>query len=1122
MPRLSDLTVVSRLLRVSLLCLAALCPPALVHAEDLFQKQVAPFLQTYCQSCHNAEKTEGEFDLTAYDSAAAVGEHFSQWKHVITFLQSEEMPPADAKQPPALVRAEMIALIERILVEESRKLAGDPGVILPRRLTNAEYDYTIRDLTGVDIRPASAFPVDPASGEGFNNTGEALTMSPSLFKKYYAAAEFTADHLLLKPTGIEFAPFPVVTYADRKKYYEQAILQFYAEHQVNLEAYLTAVLSFQQRPDSKTTIEQWAGQHGLSPRYLARLSQLLSGDADEPFYLGQVRRRWQAILAPRASTADAEKQTAAAIALLARDIEALSQRLCSPETKAIVSNAGNGPIQHIDRRTQTAAARDTLNEQLLQAELPLSLSVQNLKKRETVRLTLRLRSGPDGQPGVVKLRDLNFSSQPPDNYRPQDDRRNLPLVALLEKHAPDQLRRLKAGKPAQGQLLESGELLLASPGELELELPAQAFADESRLFFYTTATLDTDQTPGGLVLVTLLDPSLSPQALAVRETTEANQPLVDPQHPIAAKWKASATAFCATFPNRFVFVDDTRGLSAGFHLIEGFFRDDQPLCKLVLDEEQNQELDRLWNELEFGTNIAEKLLRGFVFFERSERNFLKHPDFNGIKEEDPALVETAKLEQFRDIYLQRSNVKATGEELARHPISQFFAWIQGGIEQRAEQLAAAEPIYLQQLEELAQRVYRRPLDKAELAQLRSFYYDASRQPEFGVEQAVRASVIRMLMSPYFCYLLDPPPEGDTVADLPDLALASRLSYFLWSSTPDAELLELAAAGRLHEEDVLSRQTHRMLRDPKVSAFAREFFGQWLGYRDFLDQESVNRAVYRDFDDELKQAMYEEPTRLITYLIQQDLPITDLLHGDVTLINRRLSKHYGLPFDGDDQEWRLATGLQSQGRGGLLGMAVVLTKNSQPERTSPVKRGFWVVHKLLGQHIPPPPPDVAVLPKSETDTAGQTIRQLLELHTDDVKCARCHQRFDPVGLSMEGFDAIGKLRTKDGAGRPIDNLVETPGGKALRGVPEFSAWLAEQRRQEFVDTLCRKLLGYALGRSLLQSDQPLLEQMQTALLQHEDRFEVLLQTVIASPQFRQQRCRDFSASRYRTELQGEEE
>jgi hypothetical protein len=382
------------------------------------------------------------------------------------------------------------------------------------------------------------------------------------------------------------------------------------------------------------------------------------------------------------------------------------------------------------------------------------------------------------------------------------------------------------------------------------------------------------------------------------------------------------------------------------------------------------------------TGIWEKMLRGFVFFERSERNFLKHHDFDSFKEEDPELVKDEVLARFQEVYLRRSNVKVTGDDLANHPINVFFEDVRNGLRRREEILRRAEATYLEDLQAFARAAWRRPLTEPERRKLEQFYTDVCRDRDHGVEDAVRSSVVRILVSPHFCYRLDVAPPGDSVAPLPDFALASRLSYFVWSSMPDEGLLAAARAGKLHDERVLRQQVRRMLADPKVGRFALEFFGQWLGHRDFLRQETVNRAVFPAFDEPLKQAMFEEPTRLITWLIQKDRPITDLLDGDATLVNRRLAQHYRLPYRGQGDEWEVIHGLRERGRGGLLGMAVFLTKNSQPQRTSPVKRGFWVVHKLLGEHIPPPPPDVAVLPARETDTNGKTIRQLMALHTTD--------------------------------------------------------------------------------------------------------------------------------------------
>ncbi len=414
------------------------------------------------------------------------------------------------------------------------------------------------------------------------------------------------------------------------------------------------------------------------------------------------------------------------------------------------------------------------------------------------------------------------------------------------------------------------------------------------------------------------------------------------------------------------------------------------------------------------------------------------------------------------------------------------------------------------------------MSDAELHGLHEFFERAAARPELGLEGAVRASIVRLLVSPHFSCRIDPAPPGETFAPLADLALASRLSYFLWASMPDEELLSVAKAGRLRDVDVLRAQTRRMLKDPKVSGLALEFFGPWLRYRDFVQTASASRETFPQFDDALKQAMFEEPTRLAIVLIQQDRSLVELLNGDATCVNKRLAEHYGLPQAGSIEpgSWISVSGLHERGRAGLLGMAVFLTKNSQPQRTSPVKRGFWVVHHLLDEHIPPPPPGVVALPAKETDTSGKTIRELLAAHTEDANCARCHRRFDALGLALEGFDAIGRARTKDLAGRPIDDRVELPGGRQARGVPELAEYLAAERRDEFAQTLSRKLLGYALGRSLILADRPLLEDMQRQLAANDYRFGVLVEAIVTSPQFRNQRCRDFSLAALRQQTSGE--
>lgn len=1043
-------------------------------AAEPFQETVLPFVKTYCVSCHNAQKASAELNLAQFDSAAKVIQDFRAWEHVLTFVRKEEMPPAKAKQPTAKERADVLAALEGLLLAEAKKFAGDPGVVPPRRLSNAEYDYSVEDLTGFPLRPAKAFPIDPSSGEGFNNTGEALVMSPALFKKYYAAAEYVADHAVLSRTGLKFAPHPVVNFADRVKYAESAVLRFYEQHAIDYERYLKGVWQHQH---AQLALADIARDQRLSLKYLQALATVLLDTKEKDAHVvGWLRSRWR--LVP--PTGD----VSGPLRVLANEIQQLSKILCVKESEAIVANAGNGPIEHLARRRTTAANRDQFNNAGLNS-LKLEQEFKNIGEQESIKVTLRLVPlGETKAEGRVLVKGM-FTT----NSATMDGQKFWSLKRLLLEFAPDVHDKLTFGN---GPKNEPNWLLLDAPTTLELTIPVKAFffKDVKKASVTFAAECEYDRT--------------TPTATGVQlgDLSTLRRPLISDKHPIAKEYATSAATFCRLFPNRFFYVDNTRGLSAGFHLIEGFFRDDQPLCRSVLNEAENAELNYLWDELAFVTGIAEKMLRGFVFFERSERNFLKHPDFDAFKEEDPNLTRDDVLAKFQDVYLQRSRVKATGDELAKHPITIFFTDLRQALQHRTAQTQANEARYIKDIHAFAAKAYRRPLTPTETQKLEQFYQKLARDPEHGIEAAVRASLVRVLVSPHFCFHVRTPPRETT--PLSDLELATRLSYFLWSSLPDAELLALAQQGKLRDEATLKAQVQRMIRDPKISRFTGEFFGQWLGYRDFLNQESVNRQAFPLFDDALKQAMFEEPTRLATYLLQEKQPITALLNGDSTFVNAKLAQHYGFPYRGTG-DWERVTGLHEKGRAGVLGMGVLLTKNSQPLRTSPVKRGFWVVHKLLGEHIPPPPPDVAVLPAKETDTNGKTIRQLLAMHTEDARCARCHQRFDGMGLAMEGFDPIGKARTKDLSGRPIDNVVQLPTGKDAKGLPALADYLATHRKTDFTKTLCQKLLGYALGRSVQLSDQPLLNTLQADLTTNNEQLSILLERVVLSPAFRNHRA-----------------
>jgi hypothetical protein len=336
--------------------------------------------------------------------------------------------------------------------------------------------------------------------------------------------------------------------------------------------------------------------------------------------------------------------------------------------------------------------------------------------------------------------------------------------------------------------------------------------------------------------------------------------------------------------------------------------------------------------------------------------------------------------------------------------------------------------------------------------------------------------------------------------------------------PDDELMRHAAAGDLRKPDVLLAQTRRMLKDSRVRGFATEFTGNWLEFRHFETSNSVDRQRFPSFTNELRESMFQEPIRFVEHVAQNDVSILDFLYGNYTFVNPVLAKHYGVPeVEGDANTWVRVDDADRYHRGGLLPMAVFLTQNSPGLRTSPVKRGRWVVEKVLGETIPPPPPVVPELPNDESKS-DLPVRDLLAKHRENPVCSACHSRFDSFGLAFEGYGPIGDNRTKDLAGRPVDTRVTYPGDAQGTGFEGLQTFIREHRQNEFVDNFIRKLLAYALNRSLQLSDESLIDLMETRLRAEDYRFDSLAKTIVTSPQFLNKRISDSPTtleSRFRT-------
>ncbi len=1004
--------------RVFIVMLASAAVPVFGAAKPRLDSQleqtVRPFVTKYCVGCHSGKAPAAQFDLKAYDTLSMVTRDYPRWALVMERLGTKTMPPKPMPPPPANETQRVIEWIEAVRAEEIKKYAGDPGLVSARRLSNAEYNYTIRDLTGQDMQVTREFPIDPANPAGFDNSGESLTMSPALLNKYLQAAREVANHLVLLPDGIDFAPHPMLVETDREKYGIQRILNFYFRQPTKYADYFQAAWRYKYRAalgKPGATLSTVAADAKVSPKYLPMIWQLLH------------------------------------------------------ERGAV------GPV---------------LKLQKMWLDLPSPASkpsdVLAAKCVEMQEFVVRIRNHTAMQFAAPKVDGLPPASQPLLNWKLRE------------------------------------------------------FASHRRESDSHALRNDTD--PAAVVPEIPKYPGLHQEAAYRWAAVMARARAADPDLVIPATerkhYEAAFARFASVFPDKFYitergryFPDDSqdkgRLLSAGYHSVVGYFRDDTALMELVLDEKEKREINRLWNEFDY---IANATARTWIqyFFNQSGEVQGKGAESGTARPVDHEITDSEVIVAMRDAYLAKAAADPANDPIAPHAIRDHFDRINATLRALEKQRKEAEPKHLEALLRFAGRAYRRPLTQAERDDLLVYYHVLRTKNELSHEQALRESLVSVLMTPDFLYRIDlqsssirprssirPVATNSSAAvasqPLSGYALASRLSYFLWSSMPDDELLTHAATGDLQKPDILLAQVRRMLKDKRVRGLATEFTGNWLGFRHFERNNSVDRERFPTFTNELREAMFEEPIRVMEDALSNNRSILDLLYGDYTFVNPALAQHYGIPgIKGEANTWVRVDNAHQYGRGGLLPMAVFLTQNSPGLRTSPVKRGNWVVQRLLGEVIPPPPPVVPELPHDESKSE-LPVRDMLAKHRENAMCSACHSRIDSFGLPFEGYGPVGNSRAKDLAGRPVDTLVTYPGGTTGTGVQGLQSFIREHRQKEFVANISRKLLAYAVNRSLQLSDEPIIERMQARAAATDYRFSSLVEIIVTSPQFLNKRAPD---------------
>ncbi|MDF1813173.1 MAG: DUF1592 domain-containing protein [Verrucomicrobiales bacterium] len=992
-------------------------------------KPVVPVLEKYCFDCHGGAKTKGNVDMKALAENLDVSGHFDLWETVLYVIEDGEMPPPDDPQPDERELGLMMSWLETSLDAAAMANAGDPGPVTVRRLTNFEYDNTIRDLTGIDFDLSKNFQPDGGGGEGFSNVGDVLFVNPQQLDSYLSAARHLTDHASILPgSGVQFrksrvglrSPVQFRTEAEQELYiwYQKMAEPHLPRDGADRrgDEYMLAAWKYKHRDKTGAkSLDQIANESGLVAAFLNNWWNMLNSENPKSRILDLIRVPWRNLPVP----VDGKPGEVPA---------AVKSRILDIEAKHLAWNKreGEGWTRTQRRQQDTDGLRTRTIVQTIPAGEPVHLVAGDFgdgnrgdlilfgaieldrkgHKRENYFDWLKRRSNEIGK----QLAQLKAKPQ-----QSPGDKKKIQQLSGFQKSCQTMLSRF--GKhPQQGRKIGAKELAIRPPETLRLPF------DGGTARFRVSAKMDLQfpEADQGTHQWTITgknppDPTqIIPGALIIYKR----------QTDIARKTMGDFSRMKQAFPDEYnrLLEEVARNYLRGGKGPGVYYLNDDQLRATLTD----------WQRT------------------RHDRMLL-----------DWRLLKSAKPNQ------------QTIKEIDHGIISHLHWW--------------------------THRAWRRDLSDEEKHALNAIYYGA-RKTGMDQETAAREVLTRVFVSPDFLFKIEA-SDKPGVQPVSPWELASRLSYFLWASTPDTTLLQAARDGSLMTPKGRAAQVKRMLRDPKSTALADAFAGQWLEFHGFAGHNAVDKKLFPEFTPELRADMAHETDMFFSHLIREDRPVREILMADYTFLNERLAKHYAIP--GVKGEKFRQMPVAKYQRGGLLGMGSVLTKTSFPQRTSPVLRGHWLLAAVLGQPTPPPPNDV---PELEAVTDAKTLREKLERHAADKACASCHAKIDPLGFALESFDPIGRLRTKDDTGSPVDDLGTLSDGTKLDGVAGLREYLG-RNDAEFYKLFARKLIGYATGRAVISTDRELIDTIRDRLQKGEGRFSEGILTLVESRQFLYRRNED---------------
>lgn len=1054
-------------------------------------------LKQFCFNCHGKAAMAG-LNLEQLSSQASFGEHFQHWEKVAAALQEKRMPPPKMPQPTEEQRQQAITWIRTKLDDYAQKHAGDPGRVTVRRLTSGEYGYSIKDLTGLDLKFDGDVATDSVGGEGFTNFGDVQFMQDAGLERYLEAAKRVAEHAV-----VGAGPLAFYEHAGRSGFELSAITRIQDIYKANgfravagegakpfgLDRYSKGFFvawQYQHRQAlglGNATLQELAAKEGVTARFAQHIQGLMTAP-NIPYPISDVAAKWRAFPAPDAADPAKAIQSARAASIDLQKFTIDWTRMLFAAPPALQSAVGDDALYVIDDTTIAARLKQ-----------PVKFLFRTQQRGQQPKKTMRIyllaevaNPGAKDKPivvwrnGVVRTRPRFMPAaataagvQPPQTgvsptavppvagqnaqpaaggapNRPGQQTIQKPILSMLDAET---IQRLGFGKRPDGQAIEPDALAMRA-GEMvyfdipvpetnfgfEVQFEAEMKADEAGDVVIRCMLSDKEDPSKGRAGYAFLGNASGPGYQNWKKgLLEFAEQMPQNSHGEAAP--SDRDPILAVFNNTYNNPERDR-----FHTHVKYHRADKFLYDKILDDTTRTKLDIAWNDLFLSFEYHNLVLR--FIEDKYKIASLKGKTISTLNELDiEALPDEPK-----------SYVKALRAEY--------------DAVQKAQR--AARTGQVQDCLQLASSAWRRPLTKVEQEGLRGFYQKARTGAELDHTKAVRALLTRILVSPAFLYRLEQPAKVAGERQLSDWEMASRLSFFLWSSVPDEDLRKAASSGQLKTPEQIGTQVKRMLADPKARRFATEFFGQWLGFYRFDQHKGVDAVRFPEFTSDVKSGMYDEAVSFFEHIVRNGRPVSEMYTAKYTFANQALAKHYGIKKEVKSvDEPELIEGADQYNRGGLLRLGAVLTATSAPLRTSPVKRGDWVLRRILGTPTPPPPADAGSIPADDKAFGGMSVFERLESHKRNATCANCHNRIDPLGFPLERFDAVGRWRDKYSDGKPVHDTAALADKTPVNGIEGLLAYLQSQEKQ-VMKTMSQKLLGYALGRTVLASDQPLINEM----------------------------------------------